>query len=124
MKLVSTRNPDCRAEGVGVGVGVGGVPSPAGLGSRAQCLTQTKYRVSISSPRHALPAGSKPTLFQVQEQLGHAGRCVLMPALGLGPSTALSLSQLAEWRVDCLRDRKACGSPLRLFGVVGSPEFG
>ena len=35
-----------------------------------------------------------------------------------------SLSQLAEWRVDRLRDCKASGSPLRRLGVVGSPEFG
>ena len=88
--------------------GWGGVPSPAGLGSRAQCLTQTKYRVSISSPRHALPAGSKPTLFQVQEQLGHAGRCVLLPALGLGRGAALRQS-VAVGRV-------ARGPPQRLQG--------
>ena len=35
-----------------------------------------------------------------------------------------SLLQLAEWRVDRLRDCKASALPLRLLGVAGSPECG
>ena len=89
-------------------MGVGGLPSPAGLGSGARCLTQTKHRVGITSPRHGPPAGSGPTLFQVQEQLGHAGRRVLLPALGLGRGAAL--------RQPVAVGRVARGPPERLKG--------
>lgn len=67
------------------GRGGGGLPSPAGLGSRSTVpdpdQAQSPHQLS---PGYGPPTGSGPTLFQVQEQLGHAGRCVLLPALGLG----------------------------------------
>lgn len=58
---------------------------------------------------NGFPAPEKgPTLFQVQEQLWHAGGRVLLPALGLRRGTAL--------RQPVTVGRVACGPPQRLQG--------
>lgn len=59
-----------------------------------------------------------PTLFQVQEQLGHAGRRVLLPALGLRRGAAL--------RQPVAVGRVARGPPQRLqgFGLSFAPFGG
>lgn len=75
----------------------------AGLPSGEQRLAQGQHKVNgFPAPENG------PTLFQVQEQLWHAGGCVLLPALGLRRGTAL--------RQPVTVGRVTCGPPQRLQG--------
>lgn len=60
-------------------------PPAAGLLPAAQGQAQPKHEGDVRSVR----PGEGPTLFQVEEELGHAGRRVLLPALGLRRGAAL-----------------------------------